>query len=437
MPKAKTKDLTELAIEKMKPGATRREVPDGRVRGLFLIIQPQESGRRSWAFRYRYNGISRKLTLGPYPAISLSKARDLANRAIVAVTEGSDPATEKQAAKAAARKESELPIHDRIKDPVESNDIVTLFIKRYCEPNVRKSHLRETERILRSEVQRIWEKRRLSEITPADVLALLDGIMDRGAPIQANRTLAALRKLCNWAVERQILKVSPCDGIKAPAGERSRERILSDEELRQIWIAAATIGWPFGPLIHVLMLTGQRRSEVSHMCWAEVDFEKRKWTIPSERAKNGIAHEVPLSDAVIQIISKLPRIKGKSDSTFVFSTTGDTAVSGFGLAKRRIDEFVAQSLPKIAGWVIHDIRRTVASKMGELGIAPHVIDSILNHKSGTIRGVAAVYNRYEYAHEKRAALAMWADYVERFVSGTLAGKIVRLPRPGVDVASSR
>ena len=178
------------------------------------------------------------------------------------------------------------------------------------------------------------ERSRLSTTGQADVHDLLDKIIDRGAPISANRTLAALRRMCSWAVERDIIEVSPCDGVKAPSAAVSRDRVLSDDELRIAWGAFEKTGWPFGPLARLLVLTGARLREVAEMRWSEIDPAAKTWTIPKDRAKNGVAHEVPLSDAALQILESLPRIDGdKGTLGFIFTTTGRTAVSGFCRAK--------------------------------------------------------------------------------------------------------
>lgn len=289
------KDLTQIALDKLKSGPARREVPDGKLRGLFHIIQP--TGARSWAVRYRINGISKKLTLGPYPAIDLKEAREKAADAIKVVVNGEDPAAIKQ-----ERKRAELVPDDR--DLVEK--VAAEFVVRYAKPKQRS--WAETERILNKEVGAPWMGRRLSKIGRADVHELLDGVVDRGAPIMANRCLAALRRMCAWAVERGLIESSPCDKVKAPAAERSRDRVLSDDELKAVWKAADAIRWPFGPMLQLLVLIDQRRDEIASMSWNEIDFEARTWTLPRERSKNDQAHVVPLSEQAIAILKDVPKI---------------------------------------------------------------------------------------------------------------------------------
>ena len=216
------KDLTAIGLTALmrNPPDARRETPDGKVRGLYFVQQP--SGAASWALRYRFNGVPKKLTIGPYPNVDLKAARDLATAASVALAKGSNPAADKKQARAAAR----VPVDRELVERV-----VTSFVERYAKKNTREASWRETERLLTKEVADAWKGRRLASITRADVHELLDAIVDRGSPIMANRTLAALRRMCSWAVERGIIDASPCEKVKAPAAERSRDRVIDDNEL--------------------------------------------------------------------------------------------------------------------------------------------------------------------------------------------------------------
>jgi integrase len=273
----------------------------------------------------------------------------------------------------------------------------------------------------------LWGGRRVQEITKRDVIALLDTVRDR-APVMANRNLAAVRKLFNWCLARDIIQISPCTLIEPPAPERSRDRILTDDELRMVWNAAEGDGWPFGPLVKLLVLTGQRLAEVGGMRWDEINLENRLWTLPAKRVKNNELHEVPLSDAAVAIISALPRIK--TTKGFVFTTRRDAAVSGFSRAKDRLDAAILAAIPKDAKapehWTFHDLRRTMASGMAPLGIQLHIVEKILNHSSGSFRGIVGVYQRYDFYNEKRIALAAWASHVESVVSGKQPANVIPL-----------
>jgi integrase len=215
---------------------------------------------------------------------------------------------------------------------------------------------------------------------------------------------------------------------------------LTDEEIRWFWQGCGEIGWPFGPLFLLLLLTAQRRDEVGGMRCSEVDLDNQIWTLPRQRAKGDREHEVHLSDAAIDVLRSLPRIASNSigQDGLVFTTNGRTPVSGFGNAKRRLDVIMAEArrrslgLPertKIPDWRLHDLRRTAATGMARLNFPPHVVEKVLNHVSGTIRGVAAVYNRFEYLEERRAALEAWGRYVWNLVSPADA-KIIQISRRG-------
>jgi integrase len=432
-----TKALTAKRIENASPTQARQEIPDGLLRGLYLVVQP--SGAKSFAVRYRYAGRPRKLTLGAFPALNLEAARDRGAKALRLAAEGRDPATEKQIAKVDAKKAAAEAIRDQ-RDLFEN--VAREFIERHAIKNNRETTWRETARILGfrasrdqpialitvgSDVMGAWTGRKIQEITKRDVVTLLDTVRDR-APVMANRNLAAIRKLFNWCLARDIIQISPCTLIEPPAPERSRDRILSDAELRLVWDAANSEGWPFSPLVKLLVLTGQRLSEVGGMRWEELDFENNLWTLPAERVKNGQRHEVPLSGGAIEILIALPRIK--TTKGFVFTTHRDAAVSGFSRAKHRLDVAILNALPSGAltpeHWTFHDLRRTLASGMARLGIQLPVIEKVLNHSSGTFRGVVGVYQRHSFSDEKRKALDAWASFVQSVVSSQPLENVIKL-----------
>ena len=181
--------------------------------------------------------------------------------------------------------------------------------------------------------------------------------------------------------------------------------MLTDDELRLILRACDHLNEPFGALIKLLALTAQRRDEVGQMSWREIDLDARLWTIPKERAKNGIAHDVPLSEAAVSVLAGIRRIAGSR--RLVFTTTGETPVSGFSKIKKRLDS----ALPDASPWVLHDLRRTAATGMARLGVSLPVVEKVLNHTSGSFGGVAGIYQRHHFADEKRAAMEAWANHV--------------------------
>lgn len=427
------KPLTVRSIEAVKPGPSRREIADGAMPGLYLVVQPkkQRDGKElpptlSWAVRYRYASRPRKMTIGPYPAFSLVQAREAAAAAIRRVAEGRDPGAEKLASEAERSDEDNLV-----------SNVLDDFMRRYVKVENRESTAGATETFIGKYVKPKWKRRNIQSIAKRDVIELLDGIANGGAPASAVRVHAILRRFFNWCVERDILFLSPMATIKPPSPGESRDRVLADEELRLLWKACEKVGWPFGSLVKILMVTAQRREEVSGASWSEFDMDSSAplWVIPKERAKNGKEHAVPLSPLARDLFKGLPAIDGKAK--LVLTTTGKTPVSGFSRAKANLDKVMndiakeeavergqaPEELQPIEPWTFHDLRRTAASGMAALGVPVHVVEAVLNHKSGTIKGVAAVYNRYDYAKEKRDALTGWAVSILRAV-GTPSSQLL-------------
>jgi integrase len=381
------KALSVRSVENAKPGTKRREIADGLLPGHYLVVQ--QSGAKSFVVRYRSGGRTRKLTLGTYPTLDLKTSRERGAQALRAVAEGRDPAQEKRNA--------------RLGDTIEA--IITQFVELHCRRANRPRTAVETERLLRNHVLSRWRCRFVQDLRRRDVLDLLDAVVADVSPKTGNSVFAALRKMLNWCVERDIIAASPCAGVRKPAQEIARDRVLSDSELVLVWKAAETIGAPFGSLIMLLMLSGQRRDEVAGMRWDELDIGARLWTLPPERVKNGERHEVPLSAPAIAIIQAVPRIAG---SSYVLTTNGTSPSSGYGKGKRRIDALLPPHTP---AWRLHDLRRTVASGMARLGIDLPVIEKVLGHRSGSFAGIVGVYQRHRFEDEKRAALEAWGRFV--------------------------
>ena len=390
--------LTAKAVEAIKPAADRQEIPDALLPGLYLIVQP--SGVRSWAVRYRHDdktrkNPTRKLTLGPFPALDLKAARELGAKALRAAAEGRDPGQEKKQEKMKER-------------GTTVEDVVEQFLDRYARHNHSARTRKESERLLRLYVLSRWGGRRAGSVSRSEVRDMLDRLMADGTPVLANRVHSAARKLFGWAVEQDIIPASPLAGLKAPAVERSRDRVLTDPELRRVWKAAGETTDPiYGAIVRFLILTGQRRGEVAGMEWAELDLGNRLWNLPKERTKNGRAHIVPLSRLAVAILKELPR----TNERYAFSVNGKAAINGFGKPKDRLD-----ALSGLSDWTVHDIRRSVASGMARIGISLPVIEKVLNHVSGSFAGVAGIYQRHDFAEEKRAALDAWGKHVAAIVA---------------------
>ena len=400
--------LTELGISKLAPPASGRiELFDSTLPGFGVRVT--SSGVRSFFVMTRVRGTLKRVTLGNHPTLKLADARTAAREAMAMARLGNDPS----AVKRAARRPAERPVEQVIED----------YIARAQKARGRRSWP-EVERSLTRELAP-WRGRPIESITRADVLELLDAIVDRGSPAMANLLLRHLKHFLGWCLERGLIEVSPAAAIRAPAEMRSRDRVLTEVELAAVWTACDTLGWPFGPLVRLLILTGQRRNEVAGMRWCDIDLQQRVWTLPRELTKSDRAHVVPLSDPAVEIIATLPRL---GELVFPASRAGSSnAVSGFSRAKARLDAEMLRLLRKDASehgqhaagielkpWRLHDLRRTAASGMAKLGAPPHVIGHALNHAPAASLGqLGAIYVRHDYAPETRQVLAAWAGEVGR------------------------
>jgi integrase len=400
--------LTAKAVEKAQSGDKRVEIPDGIVAGLYLVVQP--SGAKSWALRYRQAGKPVKLTLGRWPIMSLQAARVAASEAIDKAERGENPAAEKKATKAAL-----------MQAQIEGRDKVATLLDQFDKRHL--AHLKSRESALwymNRFIRGPWGNRDIHSISKRDVLDLLDGITDSGRGITANRVLAHLRKFLNWCVERDIIEMNPATGVKPPVPENPRDRVMSDDEISLFWRACDDAGQPFGQWGKMLLLTGQRRGEVSKMTDSEVDGDT--WHLSAGRTKNGRAHDVPLSKAARAVLAGVERIKSKHG--YIFTTTGDTPVSGFSRAHSIIAAKMVELASEDAGepveierWTWHDLRRTMATGLARLGVPVRVTEAAINHVSGTGGGIVAVYQRHDYAEEKREAMELWGEAVADILAG--------------------
>ena len=396
--------ITKRIVDAAAPGERDLFLWDAEVKGFGLKVTP--AGSKVYMLQYRMGGRdtpTRRYTIGKHGSPwTPDEARDEAKRLLREVVAGRDPGIMKREGLTAK--------------PAESFKAVALdFIERHHKAKGNR-YTPEVQRIFQRYLFPKWGERPITEITRQDVMQVLDEIAAR-APVQANRTLTVVGKLFNWAIDRDIIQTSPVVRIPKPGKETDRDRCLTDDEVRAIWMAAEAVGWPFGPCVKLLILTAQRRDEVAHMRWSEIDLEAGMWTLPRERAKNGKAHEVPLSPMAVDVLRSLPRPDGVD---LVFTTNGRTPISGFSQIKKRIDALSKVGLTDADAWVFHDFRRTVTTNLAKMGIPPQVADKVLNHVQGTIKGVAAVYNRHGYLDERRAALDAWANRLDQIINGTPA-----------------
>lgn len=389
------RNLTDSLVAKLKPPAGGRlEVFDQQLPGFGVRIGT--SGRRAFFVMYRAHGKLVRETLGTYPALSLKDARRQAAKSMEIANGGEDPRAERR---------------ERLRSGFDATAME--FIHRYAEIHQKPKTLIETKRYINRYLIPAWGTSSLQRIRRADILRLLDSLVDDGKSISANRMLATTRKLFNWCIERGYLEVSPATGIRPPGKEQSRTRVLTAMELGAIWRAADTLGYPFGSFLQMMVATGgQRLSDVARMRRSEIHEDAWRLKGPT---KSEEPHSVPLSSLALEILIASPRFAGD----YVFSTTaGDKPIAALSQAKLKID-----ALSGVTNWRYHDIRRTVATVFGEiLAQPPHVAEAVQNRKSGTIKGVMAVYNRARYEQDKRTALEAWATYVR----GTLVENVVRI-----------
>ena len=413
------KRLSVSAIEKLLPTGRRREIADAVKPGLYLVIQ--KSGHKSWAVRYRHKGTSRKFTLEGFP--SLVVARKLAQNALDAVAEGRDPAHERKAARNAPSNSMDDVLVD----------FMTKHVKRRDGRPIRESTRDETARLLglkrdsagkwipRSPVAGVlkyWCGRDVRSVTKRDVIHILDARVAGGAPVGANRTLAALKTFFGWCVKRDILTASPCDRVDDPSPEQGVERTLSDVELAAMWRAAEEQGFPYGPMVQLLAVVGQRRDEVRQAVRGEISIAEAMLTLHGDRTKNGRVHQIPLSDLALQLIKGLPRVK--SSAGWLFTFTGDAAVSNLARRKKRLDDAMLRELRKsdphalLKRWRLHDLRHTFKTWMQQARIPKDVRNAVQNHWDGDMD---ELYGHFTFEAEKREALDRWAAHLRKIIEG--------------------
>jgi integrase len=396
--------MTKSAIDALPTHASDVVYWDAGLPGFGVKVTPK--GRKVFIVLYRTGGAGsklRKYTVGPYGRITLHQARVAAQRVFAAKLEGRDPVAEKREAKRRI-------VADRVEDLLETYIVQRLSKKRSGG---------EISRLLRREVGKTWAGKSIHEIGKRDVVDIVATIEQRGAPVAANKTLKSIKTFLRWCVGRAVLDQSPAESVPLPAKEVPRDRVLDDQELAQVILTARQIGGPYGGIVELLALTGQRREEVARLVREELNLTERVWTIPKSRTKNAKAHVVHLSGQSIGVLNR-----GNKRGSLVFSVLGIKPFQGFSRGKRLLDQ-----LSGVTGWTLHDLRRTCVSGMARLGVAPHVADKILNHSVGTISGVAAVYQRHEFLAERREALERWGTHVARIVagaSGDLRGRFRRV-----------
>jgi integrase len=367
-------------------------------------IRLRAGGKRTWVVQYRVGRKQRRLTLGSTAAIGLDRARGEARKMLAKVRLEHDP----QADRARLRAQAALTLGS--------------LLDRYLaikQDRLRPHSYSETERPLLRDWAPLHEVP-VSKIERADIANRLGTLAIEHGPASADRARAVLSAFFTWAMREGLVQANPVIGTNRPANAVARDRVLSDGEPVEIW--RACLDNDYGRIVRLLILTGQRREEISALCWSEIDLEKAVISLPGGRTKNYRPHEVPLSDQALAILNAAPRRDGRD---LIFGARNGP-FSGYSGSKAALDKRILAARIAAVGspdkalpmpdWRLHDIRRTVATRMADIGIPPHVIEAVLNHVSGHRAGIAGVYNRSLYTAEKRDALIRWGNYVEALVT---------------------
>lgn len=389
--------LTDRLLRSLSTECDRETFYDESLAGFGVRVSGK-TGRKTFFLRYRApdRAVQRRMTLGTYPTVSLADARDKAKAHLYDVSQGNDPAAEK-----VERAKAET-----------FGELADLYLERYAKRH--KKSWKEDERIIEKDLRPEWGNWKAYTIKRADVLDLLDDIVERGAPVMANRTLALVSKIFNFGIDREILEVNPAFRVPKPGREEPRQRVLTESEIKDFWRWMDELTPLMAATFRLRLLTAQRGIEVMSMRKADLDGEW--WTIPPDVSKVGIAHRVPLSPQALAVLEKIgPHNK---DSEWVFpSDRDDGHIRSVKKAIQRLREDHGFD------WRPHDLRRTAATFMARTGVQRLVISKVLGHTEG--ENITAVYDRASYDDEKRRALVVWGDRVERIVTGKKGEKVLR------------
>jgi len=400
--------FTNTSIRFLKPRQIRYEVWEDNRQGFGLRVSP--SGRKSWVFMYRFEGKARRMTLGTYPQVTLADAHTLHAHSVKKLELGIDPGLEKSRQR-----------QGYVASPTV-NDLAEIYIEKWAKRQ--KRSWKEDERMLIKDVLPLLGKRKACDIKRRHIIELIDGIVERGAEIQANRTLSCIRKMYNFGIEKELVNQNPCSQVKPPSKETQRERALNDNEIYKLWhgLEHTEISVEIQLALKFMLITSQRKGEVISARWEEFDTSRSVWNIPSEKSKNKLSHEVPLSRLAKSLLDEI-RVISSSNSWLFPSPIKEAHVRG-----QSVDRAVRKNLLNldIDQFIPHDLRRTAASHMTMLGVNRLVVSKILNHAE---RGVTAVYDRHSYFAEKQTALNIWAVKLENIIESK-SNNIIEFPSLG-------
>jgi integrase len=414
--------FTNTSIKALRFKSERYEQWEDNGKGFGVRVSP--SGRKSWIFMYRYEGRARRMTLGVYPKVTLADAHSAHADARKSLEKGNDPGS----ILTVANKEA-------IQAPTMSQ-LVDEYIEKWAKP--RKRTWKEDARILNKDVIPQLGRRKSRDIKPREIILVIDKIVERGSPISAARTLRILKKMFSFAVSRGILDASPCVAIEPPAKEGNRERVLSEEEIKKFWFGLDDALMAEGTriILKLLLVTAQRKGEVTKSEWSEIDFNTGWWTIPSSKAKNKRTHRVPLTGIAIDLLREAKELA--KDSKWVFPSVKNQSITPRSISrairnnsKKKPKDHPKHKPPygdffKFEHFTPHDLRRTAATKMASLRITEHDVSKVLNQTIQTVTNKH--YNHYSYDKEKQQALNKWSRKLQSIISGESPGKIVELKK---------
>lgn len=414
--------ISKRSVDALHPTSRDKFLWDNAVRGFGLKVTPK--GAKSYLLQYRMGGRStptRRYTIGKHGSPwTPDGARKEALRLLEDVRRGLDPQE--------VNKE-----RNRLAVQLAFDIYLDRFLELYGKRNWGGRTYASASSNLRRYVQPVLGRKPLPSIGRGDIVAIFDAL-PAGKPALPRNVFAHARKLFSWAVERGDLERSPFEGLRTPPSVASRERVLSDDELRLVWLGSYEIDNRFGSLVRLLMRLGQRRDEVARMDWRELDRKNALWTIPGVRTKNGETQLVPLGSADIAELDGIAHIDeeiqpGRQWPTKgpVLTNNGHTPINGFSKAKARLDTRMREIAAResaalgrepdpLAPWRLHDLRRTLATGLQRLDIRFEVTEAVLNHVSGSRSGVAGVYQRHNWKEERRTALDAWAAHIAGFVT---------------------
>ncbi len=426
--------LTKTLVDSLACPPGRRDVLvfDSELTGF--AVRVTETGAKRFLLQFTRGGRTKRLPLGKHGEVTVYEARQAALVALGELAKGGDPVAERDAMQAALRAAETERRRAQEVDAFTVDKLLTAWVETALR-DASDRHRQDAPRAIRRLLEP-WLHDPAQALTQAQAQQAIDSLA-KTSPVMASRVRAYARAAFGWAARRRFIPESPFAAIELEVKERSRERVLTDAEIGEIWRAAGKLAQPWGAYFQVLLLTLQRKSEVAGMRWAELSADGHIWTVPAARAKNKKAHIVHLAAPVREALAAVPRLEG---SRLVFTTAGKVPIADFTkaldalraeIAKERAEapagdgQGAAPSVP----WTMHDFRRTGVTVLAGLGFAPHVADRLLNHVQGAIKGVAAVYQRQEFLPERERAMTAWAEYVLRQAAGKApASNVVALRR---------